>query len=147
MPDCKYGSIFRFSSSVSELLCVGTLLVTAMSSKHSPIPAYCANSSTKARNTSSFPTWTTWEPLSISVSCLSRSSTQISQDILSYLMKTGIEFAMEVTDKTRADIKGGTLINYEGKVKLLEIAQCPASKVRFRCRLQIYLHFSPHKHC
>ncbi|KAL8038213.1 hypothetical protein ABFX02_11G090500 [Erythranthe guttata] len=30
---------------------------------------------------------------------------------------------MEVTPKTLADVKGGTLISYEGKVQLLEIAQ------------------------
>jgi UTP--glucose-1-phosphate uridylyltransferase len=36
---------------------------------------------------------------------------------------------MEVTDKTRSDVKGGTLIEYEGKAKLFEIAQCPAAKV------------------
>ncbi|XP_018575661.1 UTP--glucose-1-phosphate uridylyltransferase isoform X2 [Anoplophora glabripennis] len=35
------------------------------------------------------------------------------------------EFVMEVTDKTRADVKGGTLIKYEGKLRLLEIAQVP----------------------
>ena len=33
------------------------------------------------------------------------------------------EFMMEVTDKTRSDVKGGTLINYEGSLHLLEIAQ------------------------
>ena len=32
---------------------------------------------------------------------------------------------MEVTDKTRADVKGGTLIQYEGKLRLLEAAQVP----------------------
>lgn len=32
-------------------------------------------------------------------------------------------YVMEVTDKTIADVKGGTLINYEGHVRLLEIAQ------------------------
>lgn len=36
---------------------------------------------------------------------------------------------MEVTDKTRADVKGGTLIDYEGRAKLFEIAQCPSNKV------------------
>lgn len=36
-----------------------------------------------------------------------------------------IEFVMEVTDKTRADVKGGTLIQYENKLRLLEIAQVP----------------------
>uniref|UniRef100_A0AAV2JJV3 UTP--glucose-1-phosphate uridylyltransferase n=1 Tax=Knipowitschia caucasica TaxID=637954 RepID=A0AAV2JJV3_KNICA len=35
------------------------------------------------------------------------------------------EFVMEVTDKTRADVKGGTLIEYDGKLRLLEIAQVP----------------------
>ncbi|XP_055373590.1 UTP--glucose-1-phosphate uridylyltransferase isoform X2 [Condylostylus longicornis] len=34
-----------------------------------------------------------------------------------------IEFVMEVTDKTRADVKGGTLIQFENKLRLLEIAQ------------------------
>jgi len=34
-------------------------------------------------------------------------------------------YVMEVTDKTVADVKGGTLINYEGHVRLLEIAQVP----------------------
>lgn len=33
------------------------------------------------------------------------------------------EFVMEVTDKTRADVKGGTLVMYEEKLRLLEIAQ------------------------
>ncbi|XP_033627254.1 UTP--glucose-1-phosphate uridylyltransferase-like isoform X1 [Asterias rubens] len=39
------------------------------------------------------------------------------------------EFVMEVTDKTRADIKGGTLIQYENKLRLLEIAQVPKEHV------------------
>uniref|UniRef100_A0A669BB34 UTP--glucose-1-phosphate uridylyltransferase n=1 Tax=Oreochromis niloticus TaxID=8128 RepID=A0A669BB34_ORENI len=39
------------------------------------------------------------------------------------------EFVMEVTDKTRADVKGGTLIQYEGKLRLLEIAQVPKTHV------------------
>jgi UTP--glucose-1-phosphate uridylyltransferase len=39
------------------------------------------------------------------------------------------EFVMEVTDKTRADVKGGTLVMYEGKLRLLEIAQVPPERV------------------
>jgi len=39
------------------------------------------------------------------------------------------EFVMEVTDKTRADVKGGTLIHYENKLRLLEIAQVPKEHV------------------
>ena len=38
-------------------------------------------------------------------------------------------FVMEVTDKTNADIKGGTLIQYENKLRLLEIAQVPKEHV------------------
>ena len=37
----------------------------------------------------------------------------------------GIDLFVQVTDKTRADVKGGTLINYEGKLRLLEVAQVP----------------------
>lgn len=39
------------------------------------------------------------------------------------------EFVMEVTDKTRADVKGGTLIHYEDKLRLLELAQVPKQYV------------------
>jgi UTP--glucose-1-phosphate uridylyltransferase len=35
------------------------------------------------------------------------------------------ELVMEVTDKTKADVKGGTLIRYENRLMLLEIAQVP----------------------
>ncbi|GAA5841596.1 hypothetical protein JCM11251_004226 [Rhodosporidiobolus azoricus] len=49
--------------------------------------------------------------------------------ILEHMHKTGAEFLMEVTDKTKADVKGGTLINYEGGVRLLEIAQVPNDHV------------------
>jgi len=49
--------------------------------------------------------------------------------ILKHMTENNIDFIMEVTDKTRSDVKGGTLIEYEGKAKLFEIAQCPPSKV------------------
>ncbi|KAF0769419.1 UTP--glucose-1-phosphate uridylyltransferase isoform X2 [Aphis craccivora] len=39
--------------------------------------------------------------------------------------ETNLEFVMEVTNKTKADVKGGTLIQYENKLRLLEIAQVP----------------------
>uniref|UniRef100_A0A0A9ZDP3 UTP--glucose-1-phosphate uridylyltransferase n=2 Tax=Lygus hesperus TaxID=30085 RepID=A0A0A9ZDP3_LYGHE len=41
----------------------------------------------------------------------------------------GVEFVMEVTDKTKADVKGGTLIFYEDKLRLLEIAQVPKDHI------------------
>lgn len=43
--------------------------------------------------------------------------------ILNHLVKNQNEYCMEVTPKTLADVKGGTLISYEGRVQLLEIAQ------------------------
>jgi UTP--glucose-1-phosphate uridylyltransferase len=39
------------------------------------------------------------------------------------------EFLMELTEKTRADVKGGTLIEYENKLRLLEMAQVPKEHV------------------
>lgn len=49
--------------------------------------------------------------------------------ILNHMVETGAEYLMELTDKTRADVKGGTLINYDGQVRLLEIAQVPKEHV------------------
>eukprot|EP01147_Barroeca_monosierra_P011228 gene11226-3276_t len=51
----------------------------------------------------------------------------VDLNILNYLCKErpDCEFVMEVTDKTRADVKGGTLIDYDGSLRLLEVAQVP----------------------
>jgi UTP--glucose-1-phosphate uridylyltransferase len=46
-------------------------------------------------------------------------------NILHHMVQSDAEFIMEVTDKTKADIKGGTLIDYDGQIRLLEIAQVP----------------------
>ncbi|BGP18750.1 UTP-glucose-1-phosphate uridylyltransferase [Rhodosporidiobolus nylandii] len=53
----------------------------------------------------------------------------VDTKILEHMHQSGAEFLMEVTDKTKADVKGGTLINYEGGVRLLEIAQVPNAHV------------------
>lgn len=49
--------------------------------------------------------------------------------ILNHLINHQNEYCMEVTPKTLADVKGGTLISYEGRVQLLEIAQVPDAHV------------------
>ncbi|KAI0829640.1 UTP-glucose-1-phosphate uridylyltransferase [Trametes gibbosa] len=49
----------------------------------------------------------------------------VDESILQHMINTQSEFIMEVTDKTKADIKGGTLIDYEGHIRLLEVAQVP----------------------
>jgi len=51
----------------------------------------------------------------------------VDLSILKECIQESTEFIMEVTDKTRADVKGGTLINYEGHLRLLEVAQVPPS--------------------
>ncbi|KAI0051814.1 UTP-glucose-1-phosphate uridylyltransferase [Auriscalpium vulgare] len=53
----------------------------------------------------------------------------VDQRILQHMIDTQAEFLMEVTDKTKADVKGGTLIDYDGQVRLLEIAQVPSEHV------------------
>ena len=47
----------------------------------------------------------------------------VDLSILKHIVEASSEFIMEVTDKTRADVKGGTLINYDGHLRLLEVAQ------------------------
>uniref|UniRef100_A0A915K9V3 UTP--glucose-1-phosphate uridylyltransferase n=1 Tax=Romanomermis culicivorax TaxID=13658 RepID=A0A915K9V3_ROMCU len=47
----------------------------------------------------------------------------VDMNILNFMHESGSEFIMEVTDKTRADVKGGTLILHEDRLTLLEIAQ------------------------
>ncbi|KAL7273846.1 UTP-glucose-1-phosphate uridylyltransferase [Rhizina undulata] len=49
----------------------------------------------------------------------------VDLSILSHMEESKAEYIMELTDKTKADVKGGTIIDYEGTVRLLEIAQVP----------------------
>ena len=53
--------------------------------------------------------------------------------ILNYMIDKDIPFLMEVTSKTPADVKGGTLYEQNGKLKLLEIAQVPEEHVDEFC--------------
>jgi UTP--glucose-1-phosphate uridylyltransferase len=45
------------------------------------------------------------------------------------MVESSAEFVMELTEKTRADVKGGTLIDHRGSMRLLEIAQVPVKHV------------------
>ncbi|XP_053471898.1 UTP--glucose-1-phosphate uridylyltransferase isoform X2 [Ictalurus furcatus] len=69
----------------------------------------------------------------IFVSNIDNLGATVDLHILNHLMsqpaERRCEFVMEVTDKTRADIKGGTLIQYDNKLRLLEIAQVPKAHV------------------
>ncbi|KAF8897072.1 UTP-glucose-1-phosphate uridylyltransferase [Gymnopilus junonius] len=50
----------------------------------------------------------------------------VDQRILQHMIDTQIDFVMEVTAKTKGDIKGGILINYDGSLRLLEGTQVPS---------------------
>jgi UTP--glucose-1-phosphate uridylyltransferase len=53
--------------------------------------------------------------------------------ILNHMIEKKIPFLIEVTPKTPADVKGGTLYEQEGRLKLLEIAQVPEEHVDEFC--------------
>jgi UTP--glucose-1-phosphate uridylyltransferase len=53
----------------------------------------------------------------------------VDTSILQHFIESNAEFLMEVTEKTKADVKGGTIIDYEGNARLLEIAQVPPEHV------------------
>lgn len=69
----------------------------------------------------------------IFVSNIDNLGATVDLHILNHLMSQPgdkrCEFVMEVTDKTRADVKGGTLTQHDGKLRLLEIAQVPKAHV------------------
>ncbi len=49
--------------------------------------------------------------------------------ILSDFIASNADFGLELTPKTLNDTKGGTLIKYDGKYKMFEVAQCPPEKL------------------
>jgi UTP--glucose-1-phosphate uridylyltransferase len=53
----------------------------------------------------------------------------VDLNIYQTMIQSQAEYLMEVTDKTKADVKGGTLIDYEGSIRLLEVAQVPKDHV------------------
>lgn len=62
------------------------------------------------------------------VSNIDNLAATVDFNVLNYVVENDVDFLMEVTEKTRADIKGGTLIELDDKLTLLEIAQVPADK-------------------
>jgi len=59
------------------------------------------------------------------VSNIDNTGAVVDVNILNAMGESGDEFIMEVTEKTMADVKGGTLVQYENKLRLLELAQVP----------------------
>jgi UTP--glucose-1-phosphate uridylyltransferase len=54
---------------------------------------------------------------------------QVDLKILGYFIKNTLDFLMETTPKTNADVKGGTLIRYKDSLTLLERGQVEASHI------------------
>jgi len=53
----------------------------------------------------------------------------VDLSILNYINQQKLDFAVEVTPKTMLDVKGGTLIDQNGQLRLLEIAQVPRDHI------------------
>ncbi len=53
----------------------------------------------------------------------------VDTKILCHMLANDIPFLMEMTDKTAADVKGGTLYQEDGRLRLLEIAQVPEEHI------------------
>jgi len=53
----------------------------------------------------------------------------VDLNIMQTMIENQAEYVMEVTNKTKADVKGGTIIDYDGKVRLLEVAQVPKDHI------------------
>eukprot|EP00949_MAST-11_sp_MAST-11-sp1_P004112 g4112.t1 len=45
--------------------------------------------------------------------------------VLYHMMENDIEFCIEVTDKTRGDIRGGNLVQYDQKTRVVEMSEVP----------------------
>lgn len=57
------------------------------------------------------------------VSNIDNLGSTVDPRILGYLERENFDFAMEVADKSPADVKGGTLVRHDGRLMLLERAQ------------------------
>jgi len=53
----------------------------------------------------------------------------VDLSILNHMVSQKLDFAVEVTPKTMLDVKGGTLIDQNGQLRLLELAQVPREHI------------------
>ncbi len=64
------------------------------------------------------------------------------EKILTYMIEHDVPFLMELTPKTLADVKGGTIYNEGDRLRLLEIAQVPEERVDEFCNVEKFSTFS-----
>ena len=66
----------------------------------------------------------------------------IDYDILNDFIESKADFAIELTNKTLNDTKGGTLIKYEDNYKMFEVAQCPPENLDQFTSLDVFKFFN-----
>ena len=66
----------------------------------------------------------------------------IDNRIAGWMMESGCSFLMEVTPKTHADVKGGTLYQKDGRLRLLEVAQVPSRYMADFCNTRKFKVFN-----
>ncbi|MEE9258599.1 MAG: UTP--glucose-1-phosphate uridylyltransferase [Nitrospinaceae bacterium] len=66
----------------------------------------------------------------------------VDSRILNHMLERDIPFLIEMTEKTPADVKGGTMYQEDGKLKLLEIARVPDEHVDEFCGLRKFRVFN-----
>ncbi|CAD5230239.1 unnamed protein product [Bursaphelenchus okinawaensis] len=78
----------------------------------------------------------------IFVSNIDNTAATVDVKIASVIARDDVEYVMENTNKTQQDIKGGTLIQYEGTIKHLELPHVPHHKVDEFCSLNTFKTFN-----
>ncbi|CAD5233792.1 unnamed protein product [Bursaphelenchus xylophilus] len=78
----------------------------------------------------------------IFVSNIDNTAATVDVKISSVIAREDVEYVMENTNKTQQDIKGGTLIEYEGTIKHLELPHVPHDKVDEFCSLKTFKTFN-----
>ncbi len=66
----------------------------------------------------------------------------LDERILHYMLDQDVPFLMEMTAKTLADVKGGTLYDRDGRLRLLEVAQVPEEHLDEFCSLDRFKTFN-----
>ena len=66
----------------------------------------------------------------------------VDERIASWMLESGCSFLMEVTDKTSADVKGGTLYQEAGGLRLLEVAQVSPENLDEFCNTEKFKIFN-----
>jgi UTP--glucose-1-phosphate uridylyltransferase len=66
----------------------------------------------------------------------------INKDIYNHVYNYDIPFAIEMTPKTKLDVKGGTIVYNKDKYHLLEVAQVPVDKLDEFCDITKFKYFN-----